>query len=363
MVKSPERWFRTAMWLVSLVFAGFLIGLGGKLMADMPAMTRPVQASAPLAPETQRARAQIQRLTQQMQSLNTPRAEAQGALDERRNAYNAAREAHSNWLATRHATANNPAAQQQDPELLRQTRQLESLNAQVRQAQVAVEALDAQVLALRGQIETQEGLIDAERARLEPDRLAAQRLQELQVFGFRLLLTLPLLVVAGWLVVRKRHSPHWPLARGFVLFAGFAFFFELVPYLPSYGGYVRYAVGILLSLLVGHYGIRWMQGYLQRRQLQAQRNEAERRATLDSVAASQKVQARLCPGCDRATPPEGEGAQINHCVYCGLKLFDHCGASLAAPDGAPRRCGVRKNAYFLFCPTCGSAANAAAQAA
>jgi thiol:disulfide interchange protein len=69
------------------------------------------------------------------------------------------------------------------------------------------------------------------------------------------MLTLPLLVVAGWLFAKKRQSTWWPFVWGFIYFALFAFFVELVPYLPSYGGYVRYVVGIVITVLVGRYAI------------------------------------------------------------------------------------------------------------
>ena len=46
-------------------------------------------------------------------------------------------------------------------------------------------------------------------------------------------LLVPLLALAGWLFVKQRRSTWWPFVWGFIFFALFAFFVELVPYLPD----------------------------------------------------------------------------------------------------------------------------------
>lgn len=345
-LRVPEKLFALTMWLVSFVFAGFLIGLGGQLVADLPRL------ESQLSPEQfadaealASVRGELQTLRERETALEREHAQAQLALESARNAYAASRAAFENWLSTRRATTD-PA---QDPEVIGRTRELDGLKAVEREAQAVVEGIDRRLLdarqALSAGYQAESELLETAHAPYERARF----MQELRVFGARLALTLPLLGVAGWLWARKRGSDYWPLARGFIIFAGFTFFFELVPYLPSYGGYVRYAVGIALTAVVGHYVIQAMRRYLAKRQQVAAQSEAERRQSLGYEQALRQMATGVCPGCERAivgaNPKGGELPSSNFCVHCGLKLFDRCGA-----------CATRKNAFFHYCPSCGTGA-------
>jgi predicted RNA-binding Zn-ribbon protein involved in translation (DUF1610 family) len=172
----------------------------------------------------------------------------------------------------------------------------------------------------------------------------AERRRELLVFAYRLGLTLPLLVVAGWLFAKKRGSPYWPFAWGFIFFALFTFFFELVPYLPSYGGYVRYIVGIVVTVLVGRFGIVSLQRYLERQKAAEALPEVQRRETLRYDAALGRIEKGVCPGCER--PLDFKDKTLDYCPHCGIGLFDRCG-----------HCTIRKNAFSRFCFSCGVPAN------
>jgi predicted RNA-binding Zn-ribbon protein involved in translation (DUF1610 family) len=251
----------------------------------------------------------------------------------------AARQSFSNWIATRRATERA----EQDPEVIERTRALDALQAREREAQAAIET-------------EQQKLLDAEQVKAQAEReqselrdqaqgsfFSALRAQELRVFSYRLTLTLPLLALAGWLFARKRTSRWWPFVWGFILFAVFTFFVELVPYMPSYGGYVRYVVGILVTALVGRWAIVALQRYLDRQRAAEAQPELQRREAVDYDQALARMSKGVCPGCERVV--DMKSTEIDFCPHCGLGLFNRCG-----------HCSTRKNAFSLFCHACGTRA-------
>ena len=336
-LRLSEKWFRRGLWLVAFVFAGFLIGLGGTLVGDLPKVEQRQTLDDFMDP------ALSARLRQAVKDAQRTGKDAKEALEQAQlrlkvaQADNqAARETFGNWLATRRATALS----QQDDELIGRTAKLDGLRRAEREALTAVEAqqqiaLNARQAESRAQSQLQELQNSARDAWHK-----AQRAQELRVFVYRLALTLPLLVAAGWLFAKKRKSTYWPFVWGFIFFALFAFFVELVPYLPSYGGYVRYVVGILITVLVGRQAIVSLNRYLERQKLAEQLPDAQRREELSYDTALTRLSKGVCPGCERTV--DLKNTAIDFCPHCGIGLHDHCGA-----------CNTRKSAFAKFCHACG----------
>ena len=337
--RRPQRIYSIVMWALSLVFAGFLIGLGSLIIKDLPQVDRNVKLEqfmdkAELDSIYTLQENQRREISLIQRKLEDTRIAQQSASED----YNSAKSTFDNWLKTRTATE----ASSQNPEVLSRTRNVETLR-------------DAERDSLR-KVETQQNaLVQAQRsqtdlsARLERLRSAARpafnnakRGREFRVFLFRLALTLPLLIVGGLLLAKKRQSPYWPLYRGFILFALFSFFVELVPYLPWYGGYVRYTVGLILIAVAGHFIIRGMRKYMARKKEEESRSEGERRKSIEYETALKKIAAKSCPGCDRSIVNR-DGAITDFCVHCGIRLQQEC-----------KSCGQRNVSFHKFCLSCGT---------
>jgi predicted RNA-binding Zn-ribbon protein involved in translation (DUF1610 family) len=332
--RLSERWFNLALWLVALLFAWFLIGLGSLVVGDLPQVEQRYTLEQFL--ETDQARASSETLKQVRREMDDTRRRieqdqlAQGATE-------GARETFANWLKTRDATQRVD----QDPGLIARTQRLDALKEAERAVEDRLTAL-AQAQADLSEREREQARAEsALRATAQEKLDAAERGQELRVFGYRLALTLPLLVLAGWLLLKRRTTRNWPFVWGFAFAAAFAFFVELVPYMPSYGGYVQYGVGVVVTLVGGRAAINALHAYRERQaQVEARPNE-ERRTEIATDQALARLAKKVCPGCER--PVALGDPSTNFCPHCGLGLFEDCPA-----------CTQRKSTFERFCHACGT---------
>lgn len=337
--RRPAFLFGIVMWILSFVMAAFLIQLGSSVIKDVPLSSDPIvyedfidtEKSADLRAKTDANRAGIVVAQRTIEDLKAKRTTA-------RNEYQSARTAFNNWLKTRTATE----AESQNPEVIKRTQQLDALNTLQRDAARKVEAASADLTTLERTARDLRNQQSALRLAAQAPYDAAIRAQTLKTFLIRLAITLPLLLISAWLILKQRQSAYWPLFRGFIFFSLFAFFVELVPYLPSYGGYLRSIVGIVLVGIAGKYIIAAMRRYLENKKQEESKTETERRKTITYETALKKMSANQCPSCDRKFAT-GKDQSNDFCVHCGFCLFDNCTS-----------CDARDNSFHKFCGSCGS---------
>ena len=335
--RRSEKFFQLALWLLALVFASFLINLGGALVRNLPLVEQRLQRDDFLDKPAART------LKEEVKQQGVLIAEINDALEQSRLRLKAAqqntqtaRDSLNAWLASRQVTQQ--AAQ--DEQLLLRTQALEQISLAERNSRAQVEEVQQRLLDAKQTQQRAQRQLDALNSAAYERMGKAQSLQELKVFLIRLALTLPLLLVAGWLFARRRKSTWWPFVWGYILFALFVFFVELVPYLPSYGGYVRNIVGVAITVLVGRQAIVAFNRY-RARQLEAEtKPDAERRKDISYDTSLLRLSKKVCPGCER--PVDLDNPLIDFCQHCGISLFDRC-----------PHCQTRKSAFARFCFACG----------
>ncbi len=336
-LRLSETWFRRGLWLVAVVFAFFLIGLGGTVISNLPKVERShVLEDFEAQPAAREAREAIRLAQENARAANDALEQAELKFKVAESNSRTAEETFRNWLATRHATMRP----EQDQELIARTKSLDGIKASERQARAVVEAQQQAALNARQAQDAAQRRLNEIQGEAAKKLQAARQSQELRVFLYRLALTLPLLALAGWLFAKKRKSTWWPFVWGFIFFALFAFFVELVPYLPSYGGYVRYITGIVITALVGRQTIIALNRYLERQKLAEQQPDVARREEMSYDTALARLAKGVCPGCER--PVKLDNQANGFCSHCGIRLHDNC-----------PQCQARKSAFARFCFSCG----------
>ena len=336
-MRLSEKWFHRALWLIAFIFAGFLIGLGGLVVGNLPGVEAPPTLESMLDPAASAAaRASVQQARSAQHLSELAKDTATQKLQAAQARYANARETFNTWLATRTATGRAS----QDNDLVTRTAALEELNGNVRSALKTVDSAKQESARAEQTLNAADTASDALLSHAQEKLDALQRSIDTKNFLVRLALTLPLLVIAGWLFAKHRKNRYWPFVWGFIFFALFAFFVELVPYLPDYGGYVRYIVGVIVTVLAGRYAINALQRYLQNQKSAETLPENQRRQALSYDVAQSRLAKGVCPGCERKA--ELTDPKVDFCMHCGISLFDACNF-----------CQTRKNAFARFCSTCG----------
>lgn len=336
----PERWLRIASWAIAIVFALFLNMLGSLVIRDMMFAPRGGPPDISQFSDTARdaaLRDERRVLDGERESLSARQETANAGATRARRDYDNARDSLRNWVATRSATGDSS----RNPELLARTQALDTLQAALAGWQKQQDTLGDQLRALAARSAALEVRTAQARSDADTRYEAALRRYSLTVFGYRLAFTLPVLLVAVWLFVRYRRARYWPFVYGFGLFALSAFFVELVPYLPDFGGYVRVVVGIALTAFAGVAMLRAFQRYVERKRDELQRSQDERAQAIGYEKAIASFQKKTCPSCDKPWSLGGEHATF--CIHCGLRLFQTCA------------CTTRNFAFFPFCSGCGAA--------
>lgn len=195
---------------------------------------------------------ELKKVREEIRKAELNEREVSDALEQSRLKHSAAeadtdseREKFMASVATRKATAQPD----QDKELIARTERVDNLQALERVALAQLEMqqkllLDAQQASRKARLR----LNELEQA-AQGSYAKARQSQELRVFGYRLALTMPLLLLAGWLYKKKRQSTYWPFVWGFIYFALFAFCrtgalpTQLWWLYPLPGGHCDHAVG------------------------------------------------------------------------------------------------------------------------
>ena len=290
-----------------------------------------------------------------LENLNSKKATIEKTISAAKENYQAEKQSFDNWVQTR-KTLGSP---DKDQEVIDRAKKLDEYYK-------IEQDWRSQLSLVQNEINEKQKLIDKIQDSINNEKSNAviklskeQRVYDLKVFLFRLLFVGPILGLGIFFFIKYRQNKYWPLYFGFSLFSIYAFFFGLVPYLPSYGGYVRYSVGIALSIGLGYYAIKRIRLYIEEKQKELKVSTEERANKIQNETAEKALENHFCPSCGKdfilkkwefpvSDTAELSKSQIvtNFCRHCGLELFKNC-----------KTCGTKNFAHLPFCSSCGMKTN------
>ena len=345
--KGLNRLSKTVFYSTSIILCYFLISLSNKIMMDIGNVVAPLHVTQ--FENTQELdilsqnKKQIEVLQEQLETQKN--AIEQNITTATAN-YISEKKSFDNWLQTRKILGTPD----KDFEVIKRAKKLDELYTIEKEWKEKLQIINNELSDGIKEYKVLEVAIEKEKELAYEKYYTALQYYDLKVFLVRLLIAGPILGLGIFFSIRFRKSKFWPLYFGFILFSLYVFFFGLVPYLPSYGGYVRYGTGILLSIGIGYYVIKKINQFIEKKQIELKDSAQERAKKIQGVIAEKALDNHCCPSCRKDfllkswdfTTQENKNRVSNFCRYCGLELFKDC-----------QRCHVKNFIHLPHCAECG----------
>jgi hypothetical protein len=346
--KKLARTSKLICFTISLLLCAFLILLTNKIMGDLDKIMTSPQISDF---ENKDLAASVQKMMNQaddsIKVLDMSKSRIEKMLQVAQSSYSNEKESFDNWISAR-KTIGSPS---NDKEVIERAHKLDNFFKIEEAWKAQQSAIDDNIKPFNHYKDSLNTIIQKDSYRAEQRYSKAFHKYELKVFLTRLLFVTPILMLGILFFIRLRRNKYWPLFQGFSLYSVYTFFFGLVPYLPSYGGYVRYSVGILLSVFAGYYAITRIRKYVEQKRIELEASSKERAKNVQTGTAEKALTNHVCPSCgkdyilknwEHTDPSKTLNIITDFCRYCGLELFAKCG-----------KCGNKNFVHLPYCSNCG----------
>lgn len=350
--KKLEKTSRLINYSISVILCLFLILLCNKIIDDIDnASIRPITETFENKIKLSQLNTQESRLNLQSENLTSQKTLIEKTITTAKDNYLSEKQSFDNWVQTR-KTLGSP---DKDQEVIDRAKKLDEIHKVEEDWKIKLDSKQTEIETITKQKSALQKLIENEKKEAETKFESAVKHYDLKVFLIRLLLVAPILALGIFFFVRYRRHKFWPLYFGFTLFAFYAFFFGLVPYLPSYGGYIRYTVGIVVSIGLGYYAIKTIRKYIDDKQEELKVSTDERSKKVQTEVAEKALDNHYCPSCGKdfiikkwEFPLKGKENEVqtvvtDFCRHCGLELFCSC-----------KKCENKNFAHLPFCSSCGT---------
>jgi len=233
--KKLERTSRIVYYSISIILCIFLILLSNRIIDDLDSTTnRPYptdfENKSVLAELDKNMEAQDAELDNLYAKKETVEKTIATAKDNHTNE----KQSFDNWLETR-KTLGSP---DKDQEVIARVKKLDEFYKVEQEWRTELNVLQTQIDETQKKKQEIQKSIDKEQDEAYKKYENALKKYDLKVFLIRLIFVAPILALGIFFFIRYRRHKFYPLFFGFTLFSLYAFFFGLVPYLPSYGGYL-----------------------------------------------------------------------------------------------------------------------------